>query len=459
MSNNKQDYRAGFLYKFGQKMAIGGEKMMPDAMVIAFVLLLIVFVCGILFTDSGPLDMINYGVDNMWSLATFACSASLSMAFATVLSQTRVMQKFLNGLCSIPKTPVQAIVFGCFLSAVAMWVNWAVAYVLGGLYCVTVAKKVKGVDYPLLVASCYATDMIWHPGFSGTIPLVASTEGSFIAEIVGYSIPVSETMFSPLNVTFCIIAICTLPLLARALMPPKEEAIIANFEVETVEEDFSLPKDKSVSGVDKLEYSRFLSLAVGVGILVYDIMYFARTGLNGLTLDALNLVLLAFALIFVRNMHEFIAHIPDAIKSAWAILVQYPFYAVISGMAAESGLAGLVTDFFASICTAATLPNVLHLSASLVNLFIPGAGSQFAVEAPMYIPAAQKLGASIPTVLNVAAMGDALTNLVQPMWALPFLAYAKLPVKKIIGYCAVFCLYGFILTQILIVIFVHMGLA
>lgn len=454
----KIEEKGGCLYKFGQRFAVGGENIMPDAMLIAILLILIVFVSGVVFTDTTPIKMIEYGFGSIWNLSGFCISAALSMVFATVLAQTKIMTKLLNGLCSIPKTNVQVIMFGCLLSAIAMYINWAIAYVVGGLYCCTVVKKVKNVDYPLLVASCYATDMIWHSGMSGTIPLVASTEGSFVANIVGYVIPVSETMFSPLNLTFCTIITISLPFVARALIPPKNEAVVVEFDVP---EEHSFKRDKSItcSFAQRMEYSRFFTVIIGVGLAVYCVIYFKRTGLDGLTLDALNLVLLALAFLLVQNVREFVAHAPEAVKSATSILTQYPFYACILGMTTQSGIAALVAQFFVSICNANNLPNVLHLSASIVNLFIPSAGSQFAVEAPMYIPAAQELGVSIPTVMNVCAMGDALTNLVQPMWALPFLAYAKLPVKKIIGYCFIFCVYGFIISQILIAIFVRVGLA
>ena len=79
MSKKKIEYKGGFLYKFGQKMSVGGANIMPDATLIAIFLILIVFILGILLTDTGPIQMIRYGAGSIWNLAGFCMSATLSM--------------------------------------------------------------------------------------------------------------------------------------------------------------------------------------------------------------------------------------------------------------------------------------------------------------------------------------------------------------------------------------------
>jgi short-chain fatty acids transporter len=68
---------------------------------------------------------------------------------------------------------------------------------------------------------------------------------------------------------------------------------------------------------------------------------------------------------------------------------------------------------------------------------VPSGGGQWAVQAPIMIPAAEALGADMAKVAMGVAWGDAWTNLVQPFWALPLLALAGLRARDIMGFCLV----------------------
>ena len=103
----------------------------------------------------------------------------------------------------------------------------------------------------------------------------------------------------------------------------------------------------------------------------------------------------------------------------------------------DSGLAESLSRMFVSIASADTLAFWSFVSAGVVNLFVPSGGGQWAVQAPVMIPAAQELGADIPRVAMAVAWGDAWTNLLQPFWALPVLAIAGLKAKDIMGFCLV----------------------
>jgi short-chain fatty acids transporter len=53
------------------------------------------------------------------------------------------------------------------------------------------------------------------------------------------------------------------------------------------------------------------------------------------------------------------------------------------------------------------------------------------------LPAAATLGVDAGLTGTAIAWGDAWTNLIQPFWALPALAIAKLSARDIMGYCLV----------------------
>ena len=68
-------------------------------------------------------------------------------------------------------------------------------------------------------------------------------------------------------------------------------------------------------------------------------------------------------------------------------------------------------------------------------MFVPSGGGQWIVQGPINIPAALQLGVDPKVVAMSIAYGDQWTNMIQPFWALPLLAIAKLGIKDIMGYC------------------------
>ena len=115
-------------------------------------------------------------------------------------------------------------------------------------------------------------------------------------------------------------------------------------------------------------------------------------------------------------------------------LIQYPLYAGIMGMIAVSGLGALFVQGFVAISTAESLPIWTFLSAAFLNMFIPSAGGQWAVQGPIAVEAALQLGTDIPRIAMAVTLGESWTNAFQPLYAIPVLAVAGLHVRDIIGY-------------------------
>ena len=94
------------------------------------------------------------------------------------------------------------------------------------------------------------------------------------------------------------------------------------------------------------------------------------------------------------------------------------------GIMTASGLAETISSALVSLATADTLPFWTFLSAGIVNFFVPSGGGQWAVQAPVVLPAAQALGTDVARTAMAVAWGDAWTNMIQPFWALPILGIA-----------------------------------
>ena len=101
-----------------------------------------------------------------------------------------------------------------------------------------------------------------------------------------------------------------------------------------------------------------------------------------------------------------------------------------------------ISDFFVSISTTQTLPIFTFISAGLVNIFVPSGGGQWAIQGPIVIESALKLGVGLPKAIMALSYGDQITNMLQPFWALPLLGITKLKAREILPYTLLLMLLG-----------------
>jgi short-chain fatty acids transporter len=195
-----------------------------------------------------------------------------------------------------------------------------------------------------------------------------------------------------------------------------------------------------------MENSPLFSMIIGLMGLVYVVYYFYSSGF-ALNLNIVNFIFLFCGILLHGTPRRFLDAIATASKSAAGIILQFPFYAGIMGMmtgAAESGIstAMIMSNWFVEISTVTTFPLFTFLSAGLVNLFVPSGGGQWAVQAPIMMPAGAAFGIDPARTAMAIAWGDAWTNMIQPFWALPALGIAGLGARDIMGYCLMVMFYS-----------------
>ena len=67
-------------------------------------------------------------------------------------------------------------------------------------------------------------------------------------------------------------------------------------------------------------------------------------------------------------------------------------------------------------------------------MFVPSGGSKFSIEASYIAQAAQDLGVPLDLTVLAYAWGDMATDAIQPFWALPLLAIARLGFRDVMGF-------------------------
>lgn len=412
------------------------ERFIPSALAFAIVLTFVVAILALILTDSGPVEVINGWGDGLSGLLAFMTQMALILLLGHTLANTGPVRKVLAKLGGLPNTVLQAYLFVFLIAAVASLITWGLGLVVGVLVAKEVAEqgRQKGLNlhFPMLVAAGYSGYVIWHMGYSGSGTLTAATEGSFIAEQLGRTIPISETTFSWWNLTAIAVTIVVVGV-ALALVAPRsgDKIIELGFDArntETVEDDVVTP-------ADRVDASRILTLLVGLALVAYIVIHYVQGGTAGL--DIVNWTFLALIFLLVRNPFELITLIKNAASNVGEILLQFPLYAGIMGIMATTGLITIFSDVVVSVATPATFGVLAFLSAGVVNFFVPSGGGQFAVQGPIMLDAAERLGVDPAVAIMAIAYGDQWTNMIQPFWALPVLAIAALKMRDILGYTMV----------------------
>jgi len=407
------------------------ERYLPDPYIFVALLTLVVFALGLGLTESSALDMAVYWGDGFWKLLDFTMQMVIVLVAGHVLASSPLFKKGLSQLAGLAKTPGSAIILVTVISLIACWINWGFGLVIGALFAKEIAKKVTTVDYRLLIASAYSGFIVWHGGLGGSIPLSIATKDHPYADMMGV-VPTSETIFSLYNLVIVGVIFVSLPILNRFMMPKAEDTVTVDPAL--LEDEIAAEEASEQTPAARLENSWILSMLIGLLGVVYLVHHFGVNGFD-LNLNIVNLIFFILGIIFHGTPKRFLAAVTNAVKTAGGIIIQFPFYAGIMGMMVTSGLAGVISEGFVNISTAATFPLFTFYAAGIVNFFIPSGGGQWAVQAPIMLDAAQSLGVSYSKTAMAIAWGDAWTNMIQPFWALPALAIAGLRAKDIMGYC------------------------
>ena len=411
------------------------DKCYPDAFLFVIILTFITFLLSLGFTDSNSLEIINSWGNGLPKLFTFTAQICVIMITAHALAHTDPIERFLNKVGSLPNSQVHAYAIVAFVSGIASLFAWSFGLIVGGLIAKFVAigckKKSIKVHYPLIVASAYSGYVIWHMGYSSSAALFVASENHSLIDKIGI-LPVTETIFSSFNIFMALTTLLTITILAPLMRPKDSKNII---EVDTKKlfkkEEKSIKSISSVAEV--IENNRKISFLFGFVILFFILNTFYEKGFF-LDLNLVSWTFLCIGLMLSNSSIHYVRLINKAAPTVGPIILQYPFYAGIMGIMADTGLINILANKIVLVSSTETLPFFSFLSGGLVNMFIPSGGGQWAVQGPVMIEAAEILGVNPSFVVLGVAYGDQWTNMIQPFWTIPLLAIAGLHMRQIMGY-------------------------
>lgn len=412
------------------------DKFYPDAFLFVIILSFLTYLLSLGFTDYSSVDILQAWGNGLPKLFTFTAQICIIMVTAHALAHTQPIEKFLDKIGCLPNSQVQAYSLVTFISGIASLFAWSFGLIVGGLIAKFVAigcqkKKIK-IHYPLLVASAYSGYVIWHMGYSSSAALFVASENHSLIDKVGI-IPVTQTIFSTFNISVALVTLIAITYVAPLMRPKTNKDIIEVDAKNLFKKDEKEPVSNIRSVAQVIENSRILSILTGLAVLMFVFITFMNKGFF-LDLNLVSWTFLCIGLMLSNSPIHYVKLINKASITVGPIILQYPFYAGIMGIMADTGLINILAEKIVNISSAETLGFYSFLSGGLVNMFIPSGGGQWAVQGPVMMQAANILDVEPFVVVLGVSYGDQWTNMIQPFWTIPLLAIAGLHMRQIMGY-------------------------
>ena len=460
------------LTKLGDRLSHIFLKYMPDAFVFALLLTLVVFFGAFFWMQTSPLEIIKSWYNGFFDLLAFGMQIVLIIITGFSIALSPVVKRAIDVITRYINTPRQVYflvtIIGMLLCLISF--GWIV---ITAVMARELAMRVKGINYPFLIACVYFSMNSWVLGLSSSIPLLLNTEKNYLieAEILTHTIPTSLTLGSLLNITMIAMLVVIAPILMILLIPknknPKELKNILvtgddenNISIIEEASSFKLPF-KAPS--DQLNNSKILQLVIVIMGLVYIIYHFSTRGVD-LNFNIMIFIFLILGLALHQTPMRYAIAMKRASRNISGILFQYPFYAGIMGVMIYTGLGEKLAQLLASVATLDSYPFFAYVTGGIVNFAIPSAGGEFAVVGPSIINAIKEIGAGLPDAQIVAmisrasmyiAYGESLSNMVQPFYLLLVLPImtkgVSIQARDVMGYLVIPFLFFLVLQSILVV--------
>ena len=436
----------------GERLSAIFRRTAPDPFVLAVLLTVVTAALALVFGTferapaSELLDAWRSGDRGIWRFLEFAMQMCLVLVTGHALATSGPVARVIAAAARLPRHAGSAAALVGLVAAGTGLVNWGLGLIVGASLAraVGVSLEERGIraHYPLLVAAGYTGLLVWHGGLSGSAPLVMTTASGAarilppetLAMLGDGGIPLTQTVFSPMNVFVSAGLLVLIPAVSWLLTPASGAQAASAFGVER--RGVASGPGRATTIPEWLERSPLLAWLLAI-VLALAFVRFARSdGLLRLGLNEVNGAMLALGLVCHGSLASYARAVEDAARGCAGIMVQFPLYAGILGMLVASGLIGRFAEALATGGQTG-VPLLTFVAAGIVNFFVPSGGGQWGIQGPIALQAGLEAGVRPGKMVMAVAYGDQLTNMLQPFWALPLLAITGAKARDIVGYTAV----------------------
>lgn len=458
------------LHALGASIARFARRFMPDPFVFAVLLALVTLALALALGDfhaSDPLpftrklllllDAARSPSGGIWKFLAFSMQMCLVLVTGHALASAGPVRRGLDAIATIPRTPASGAALVAAVACTTAVLNWGFGLIAGAILARDVDKALASRGHtghaPLLAASGFTGLMVWHGGLSGSAPLTSTTIESarnvlpartvdlLIAKGYAAGVPLTQTIFSPLNLAVTLGLLVLVPL-TMALLAPRVPAPTARASAPSTVHGERHDARRPRTLVEWLEGTRVVNVLIALPLLAGVARFGIADDLRRFGINEVNALLLGVGLLLHASPRSYAAAAEDAAKGCAGIIVQFPIYAGIMAVFESSGLLRQVAEAILSHAPRGLVPYLSFLAGCLINIFVPSGGAQWGVQGPIALEAGLGSGHAPGVMIMSVAYGDQTTNMIQPFWALPLLSITKAKAGDVVGYCTVAMLAG-----------------
>jgi len=429
------------------------EHVVPDAITTSIFMLVALVAAALLLGQTVTQTMDAY-YRGLWSLLTFTMQMTLILVLSLILGATPVFKNAVIALSRLPRTQVQVMTLAVIAGAFVAYLNWGLSIALSPVIAIHFARQAekKGIpiDFLWLMAVLAGAGAIWQFGFSGSAPLQMATPGNFLEKEAGI-MPLSTTIWSPAAMSLVVAFTLAVVVVGCVLMPkkirpvsefPEATQVVDAGEAVPVVGAEVLAAPATVS--ERLERSSLVMapLAIMLGAWIYHHFFVRNLSLD---INSVNTIVLFLGVVLHRNVANFTKALQRAVALCWPIVLMYHLYAGLAGLIQFTPVGSTMATMFNPILNQYTYPLLTATVSTIVAIFIPSSGGQWAVQGFVTVQTAELVGVSAQRGLLALSVGDHMGNLVTPFWAVVGAGIARVDFRLVFGYRLIFAALWFVM--------------
>jgi short-chain fatty acids transporter len=421
------------------------ERVVPDAITTSIVLLVLLFGLSLAIGTSLTATFDAY-YRGLWMLLQFTMQMTLILVLSLILGATPTFKNAVIFLSRLPRTQTQVMVLAVLAGGFVAYLNWGLSIALSPVIAIHFATQAerKGIkiDFLWLMSVLAGGGAIWQFGLSGSAPLLMATPGNFLEQQAGV-MPLTTTIWSPAAIIL-VPSFLAAVVIVGVLFMPKRPRQVSEFPQAARVIDTDRPADaeqdkprSAMTYAQRLEYNPIVIVPLALALAGWIYHHFFVRNLS-LDINSVNTIVLLLGLVLHGNVNNFTKATQHAVALCWPIVLMYHIYAGLAGLIQFTPVGGFLVRIFDPVLTAYSYPLLIALISTVVAIFIPTSGGQWAIQGAVTVEAAKLVGVSAQRGLLALSVGDHMGNLITPFWAVIGAGIARVDFRLMFGYRLIF---------------------